>query len=305
MKSSLIFVAISAAVLVMSGCGRSSSENQNLADVKVEMKDVVPAPAARRQEPAPERQFIRTSEMKFRVKDVKDATSKIENIVKQNQGFVTYTNLKSNINNQETVHKSMDSSLESIRYTVDNDMVIRVPNVKLDSTLTAIATLVDYMDYRIIKADDVALQIKANQKAQTRALQHGQRIQNAIANKKGKLSETTQAEVATSDQQENADNAEINNLSLMDQVAYSTVSISMYQRVETKYWVIANDENNIIKTGMGIRIWDSIKTGWYIAEDVFIGVLNLWFVLVLAIAGYLIYRSYSTSRKKHAVLSKQ
>jgi len=294
MKSASIFVAIAATLLVMSGCAGTNSENN--ASQSTTTANVEIAPAANKEDTIPGRQFIRTSDMKFRVKDVTNATTEIENIVRQNQGFVTYTNLKSAVENQQTVQKSLDSSLESIRYTVTNDITLRVPNTKLDSTLYAISTLVDFWDYRVIKADDVALQIKANQQAQSRALHSGQSIDRNINNKKGNLNQANDAVSVAGNQQEVADNAEINNLSLKDQVAYSTVSLSIYQRTETRFWNIANPDAQNVKAGIFIRLWDSIKTGWYFAEDLFVGIMNLWFVIVLIIAGYILYRKYLKKR---------
>jgi hypothetical protein len=309
MKSVITFVAISATLLVMSSCGRAPNE-ENDAKLRRELasnKDVTTDSAVidgKTAETLPDRKFIRTSDMKFRVKDVRDATTQIENITRQHNGFVTYTDLKSNIENQETIQKSMDSSLESIRYSVVNDITLRVPNATLDSTMAAIATLVDYMDYRVIKADDVALQIKSNQKAQARALRHDARIAQAVDTRKGKIHEAVDAVETSAEQQRMADDAELSNLSLADQVAYSTVSLSIYQRTETKYWSIANPDSKVMKSGMGIRIWDAIKTGWYIMEDIFVGILNLWFLVVLGIIGFWIYRRYAGSKKKIAIAAK-
>lgn len=304
MKSASIFVAISATLLLMSGCAGNHENNstESVAPISASRRELADVQSNKEEDKLPERQFIRTSEMKFRVKDVSNATNQIEHIVKQNQGFVTYTNLKSTVENQQTAQKSLDSSLESIQFVVTNEITLRIPNTKLDSTLYSISALVDFMDYRIIKADDVALQIKSNQKAQARALQNGERISKHIDNKKGDISQASDADIAAADQQQAADDAEINNLSLRDQVAYSTVSLSIYQRTETKFWTIVNPEAQNVKTGMNIRIWDSIKTGWYFAEDLFVGILRLWFVALLVLIGYLVYRKYF--RKKVVLAAK-
>lgn len=300
MKTASIFVAVCATLLVMSGCGQNSHEASESSNSK---KEIVAQSSASGTEPEQDgRKFIRTSEMKFRVKDVVSATTQIEQITKQNHGFVTYTNMESTMENQKVIQKSLDSSLESIQYTVVNDITLRVPNATLDSTLYAISTLVDYMDHRIIKAEDVALQIKANQKTERRATENTQRIQQTIDNKSGKVKEAVDAEMTAMNQRENADNAALSNLSLKDQVEYSTVSISIYQRTETKYWNIINDNNSIAKTAIGIRLWDSIKTGWYFMEDLFVGILNLWIVFVFALIGFWIYRKYF--RKKPILLAK-
>ena len=72
--------------------------------------------------------------MKFRVKDVWRATIAIEDITADFEGFVTYTKLASNIENRETTPVSADSALETIHFTVNNKIILRLPNTKLDST---------------------------------------------------------------------------------------------------------------------------------------------------------------------------
>jgi Domain of unknown function (DUF4349) len=116
----------------------------------------------------PERKFVRTADIKFKVKSVVNTTTDIENICTAQGGFVIYTNLASNIDDHTETPISADSILETTHYTVTNTMTLRVPNTKLDSTLKDIAKSIDYLDYRIIKADDVSLQILANDFTQKR-----------------------------------------------------------------------------------------------------------------------------------------
>ena len=132
--------------------------------------------------------------MKFKVKSVIKSTYDIENITNKLGGFVTYTNLSSIINNVTTIAVSADSSLETTYYTVTNSIILRVPNTKLDTTLKEISKNIDYLDFRIIKAEDVALQILSNNLTQKRSAKNEERLTNAIDNKGKKLNETTTAE---------------------------------------------------------------------------------------------------------------
>jgi len=172
-------------------------------------------------------------------------------------------------------------------------MTLRVPNHRLDSTLKAITGLVDYLDYRTIKAEDVALQIKANQKTMQRAAHNGQRLRQAIDNRGRRLGETADAEDQADVRQQEADNAEIANLSLEDQVNYSTVSLEMYQRAETRHWVVPGDTNiDDFRPGLGWRLWDALKAGWRIVEELLVLVTRLWLLLLLGLAGWLLYRRF-------------
>ena len=105
------------------------------------------------------RKFVRTADIKFKVKNVAKSTYAIENVTNKFGGFVTYTNLESHINHKEETRVSQDSILETTKFTVDNNITIRVPNTKLDTVIKSIAKEIDFLDSRLIKADDVTLQM--------------------------------------------------------------------------------------------------------------------------------------------------
>ena len=115
------------------------------------------------------RKFIRTAELKFKVKSVIQSTYDIENITNRQGGFVTYTMLSSTVDNVTNTAISADSSLETTSYSVTNTITLRVPNTQLDTTLKEISRNIIYLDYRIIKAEDVALQLLSNKLTQKRS----------------------------------------------------------------------------------------------------------------------------------------
>lgn len=245
------------------------------------------------------RKFIRTADLKFKVKDVIQTTYKIEDITSRLGGFVTYTHLTSQINNHSITKISADSSLESTSYTVINYITIRVPNIRLDSTLKSIAPLVDYMDHRTIKADDIGLQLLSNQLSEQRVKRHEKRLTDAIDNRGKKLRETTEAEENLIYKQEVADNAMIANLSLMDQVQYSTITISLYQSEVTKKALIANEKNiEIYQAGFGTKLMESIYDGWKILEAFLLFIAQFWGLLLVGIVVFAAFRKYGYKLKR-------
>lgn len=245
------------------------------------------------------RKFIRTADLKFKVNSVINSTYNIENITASNGGFITYTNLSSNIDNVEQILVSADSSLETTYYTVTNTMIVRVPNSKLDTTLKEIAKNIDYLDYRVIKAEDIALQIRSNNLTEKRNAVNEDRLINAIDSKGKKLSEITVAEEILLRKKEEADNAAISNLSLLDQVKFSTVNLSLYQRQAIKRTLIANNKNiDAYQPGLGSKIFEAVKYGWEILESIIVYLCKLWALFVLALVAYLIYKKYKHTIKK-------
>jgi hypothetical protein len=243
--------------------------------------------------------FIRTADLKFKVKSVIKSTYTIEEIINRQGGFVTYTNLTSNIDNVTNTAVSADSSLETTYYTVSNSITLRVPNTRLDTTLKDISKNIDYLDYRIIKADDIALQILSNNLTQKRSAKNEQRLTDAIDKHGKKLNETTVAEEVLLSKQEQADNARVSNLSLLDQINFSTINLSIYQRQTIKRELISNDKNiEAYEPGFGSKIFDALKFGWDILAAFLVFLVKLWGLFLFGIIAYFIYRKFGHKLKK-------
>lgn len=246
-----------------------------------------------------EHKFVRTADLKFKVKSVLKSTYNIENITVSEGGFVTLSNLNSQKHETKTTAISSDSTLETTFFTVSNTMIIRVPNVKLDTVLKQIAKNIEYLDFRIIKADDVKLQILANDLTQKRSANHEERLTKAIDDRGKKLHETSNAEENLVNVQEQADNAKIANLSLADQIKFSTVNIEIYQCETVKREVYANEKNiSEYVPNFGKKLWDALKTGWNIIQAIVIFFAQFWAIFLLFGIGYLIYKKIKINNKK-------
>ena len=243
--------------------------------------------------------FIRTAELKFKVKSVIKSTYNIEDLTARMGGFVTYTNLNSNVDYSQTKPVSSDSSLIITRYTVTNSIILRVPNSRLDSTLKLISKNIDYLDYRIIKADDVALQLLSNNLTIKRSNKNEARITHAIDNRGKKLNETTAAEEVLLSKQEQADNAHVANSSLKDQINFSTINLNLYQNQSVRYELIANDTDiKAYEPGIGSKVIDALSYGWSMLEAVLIFLINLWGLALLAAVVFFLYKLYIIKYKK-------
>ncbi|MGB4770140.1 MAG: hypothetical protein WBP58_01690, partial [Chitinophagaceae bacterium] len=64
--------------------------------------------------------FIRTADIRFKVNDVQRTTTRIEDIVRKNKGYVAYTHLASTTENSDQQQVSKDSNLVVTYYTVSN-----------------------------------------------------------------------------------------------------------------------------------------------------------------------------------------
>jgi hypothetical protein len=176
------FLIVLGVITLIISCKKSEvAGEESISDSKL-TADTISSSAAVEKEGI-SRKFIRTADLKFKVKNVTQSTYVIENITNKFDGYITYTNLHSNIVDNFETKISQDSTLETTRYNVENNITIRVPNKRLDTVIKAIAKQIDFLDYRIIKADDVSLKMLSNQLSQNRSTVNEKRVQKAIDTK--------------------------------------------------------------------------------------------------------------------------
>lgn len=237
--------------------------------------------------------FIRTADIKFKVKNVVKSTYAIENAVQKFGGFVTYTNLQSNIHDQLKTKISQDSTLETTKYSVVNEITIRVPNTQLDTVIKTIAKQIDFLDFRVIKADDVSLKLLANQLSQKRNAVTEKRVEQAIDSKGKKINDIVEAENTLANKKEEKDNRTLENLSLQDQINFSTVTLQLYQNETIKQEITASEKDSAYyKPNLGIQIIDSLKSGWYILQAILVFFVNLWPFILIGLGGFFLYKKF-------------
>lgn len=282
------------------GCGPSAEQKAEQARLDSVSLSFISSSAAMENSSDTTHKFIRTASLKFRVKSVISSTYRIEDITGRLGGFVTYTNLESNIDAVDHKTISADSSLITTRYTVSNTITLRVPNTKLDTALRLVTANMEFLDYRIIKADDVALRILSNTLAQKRSSNTEKRISKAIDNQGKKLGETIDAENTLTNKKELADNAWLDNLALNDQINFSTINIVIYQRQTVKRELIVNEKNiDEYEPGFGQKVVDSLKFGWDILEAFLLFLLKLWGLLLFGLLVLILIRFVIPQLRKH------
>ncbi|RYZ15641.1 MAG: DUF4349 domain-containing protein, partial [Sphingobacteriales bacterium] len=191
----------------------------------------------------------------------------------------------------QTTAVSQDSSLETTSYVVTNSMTLRVPNSSLDTTLNELARNIEHLDYRIVKADDVGLQLLSNSLLQQRNGTHKYRLMKAIDRPGNKLDAMRAAEEAALQRQEQEDNARVSGMSLNDQVQFSTVSLSIYQRETVRKELVSNNQNiDAYLPGFGSKLADALQSGWLLLEAVILFLVRIWSVILVLAAVFIVYR---------------
>ena len=243
------------------------------------------------------RKFVRTADLKFRVKNVYRSSLEIEKITAAYDGFVTYTNLSSTIDRKEITPISADSSLETVYYDVVNEIIIRVPNYNLDSTIRHIAPLIVYLDFRTITANDVSLLLAANNMVQSRITKHTNKLSQISNQKNIKDTDNVKIEDKIYERQAELEKVKMDKMKLMDDINFSTIKIYIYQRQTFKRELIENDKNiKAYKPGLWTDIKDAVVFSYNILIGIILFIIRMWAIWLIIFVGYILVKMYL---KKH------
>ncbi|MEI8073643.1 MAG: DUF4349 domain-containing protein [Bacteroidota bacterium] len=289
------FIACSVA-FVLFGCSSGGNKSENRAVTADTSSNSYISSSAAVETKMEGRKFIRTADLKFRVKNVIQSTYEIENITARMHGFVTHTHLSSDVENVDRSEISSDSSLVSTTYRVINTISIRVPNTLLDSTLKEIAKQVVFLDYRTIDAEDVQLQILANQLTEKRN-EHFQKRVMASGNDSSKKHANLSAEESLLITQEQKDNAQLDNLKLNDQINYSSISLSLYQNQTIQREMVSNNNTSAFEPGFFYKLWDAIKMGWNAMTSLLLSLTKIWAFILVALVAYFGWKAFWSNKK--------
>ncbi len=280
--------------IILASCGASREEYEKsmaLADSVSVAGAAADEASAKKKEiafrPDSGRVFVRTADLNFKVKDVKLATFDIERIVRENRGYVTNTALESTVKYKNAVRVSRDSIKETVHYDVQTNMVIRVPNSELDKTLSEIAVLFDYLDHRRVHSEDITRELQLSALSQANFKHHKQRVEKVIDEKGKKLNSTLEAENSLFEKQAMANQTSVDTKELNYDVAYSTLSISIYQNESTKSDMLAYSEPiKPYEPPFSGKLMDAASTGGTILVEILLFIVRIWPLWLVGIGAW-------------------
>ena len=229
------------------------------------------------------RKIIRTAQVKTKVEQTEKATYQIEQMARKWRGFVTANNLENRLKKQEEVLISTDSLLQIRHSEAVNTMTVRVPNQHLDTFLMEMSRFYVHLDFRRVHANDLTASFLTNLlKAEVRN-QSSQRIAAASDDKGKRLNDIVNAEQSRVQMSDEAIEKKVQNVETDYDIAYSVVTIEIYQDAVVSKNIIANV--SATTASFGFRCQTAFANGWAILLDIFVGILNLWVFILLGFVG--------------------
>jgi hypothetical protein len=241
-----------------------------------------------------DKQFIKTADVNMEVKDVYDATISIEKSVQELGGFVTHSDLKSNVVSEDTYNTSSEEAMLVKKYQSENTMQARVPTVKLGELLTLINDKKLFLNSRSINAEDVTSNIKYAELEGTRIEKTGENISQLKTNKdKVKLDDENMSE---NNQQQLA------NMDVTDNLKYSTVDIYIKEpKIRIAEIAITNTKNidDKYKFDFIYSTKSAFVEGYYLIQKILVGLITVWpIILIGAVIFYFLRKRKSTKKQQ-------
>ena len=267
----------------------SSRENQQFAE-----SAPPPPPAAQRaaggsktaavpkkaaETPATRPQLIKKAELSVVVKSIDASSKSVTNIVEKQQGDIL------GFQNQ----KPPDSS---VRQTASVE--IRVPQERLETTLEALAKL-GTVENRSLTAEDVTEQL-VDSEARLRNLRKSEEMVLKIMERSGSVGDVLKASQELSNIRESIERIDAQLKSLRNQVAYSTISLTLEAAVSAQ---------QTPEPSLGLRVQETWGKATHSVGELTLGLfgLGIWllayspYLLLIGAAAYGFYRF----KKQHSV----
>lgn len=281
MRKSIIIPA--ALLLFTAACQHAPNENEYLASA--DSTELAHNPAALT---SASRKIVKQADLRCRVKNIMETVSGIEQTVKSIGGMVSVSEMQNLPVRQNTLRYKADSLKEVFVYRPTAILKLRIPVAHLDTMLQTLPALVDFIEYRNIRQDDMTLAY----------------LSNALKNESGaeivRLSpaQDTLTYEAIATGTETIIDRKIENLQILDDVHYTRLSIALTQP-DQLYTAIVPDPMYAASEPFFKKLGNNLAKGWHIILDIVAAFATLWPFAVLA--GAIWWIVYRVKKRKQAV----
>lgn len=247
-----------------------------------------------------DKKFIKTAEVNMEVRDVYNATIAIEKSAQELGGFVTKSNLHSNVVYEDTYNTSDTEAMLVKKYNSENTIQVRVPTEKLGEFLTFINTNKLFLNSRSVNAEDVTANIKYSELEAERNEKSSENIEKIKANKD---------KVSLDDNNVSERNLQkLNTMNMADNLKYSTVNIFIKEpELRIAEIAVTNTDSidNKYKYNFIHDAKDGFVYGFYLIQRIIVAFINIWPIVLIAATLIYFLRKRKISNPKHSKIQEQ
>ncbi|MBF0659259.1 DUF4349 domain-containing protein [Psychrobacter sp. NG25] len=237
----------------------------------------------------------------FTVKDVVKSSAAIETLTRQQGGYVALSNI-SNYPRSDRTFVQGDKNITITTYNRQAEMTVRVPRVNVNKFLEQMQQQVAFLNGQEFTAQDVTLDIYREQLAsQLNSDMADELSQERLESKNDKdQGSNVDAITATYAARRQKELAKLEQMDIADKVKYSTINLSFMQP-DVSYKETTQNLDVLIdaeRPSFGTEVNKSFKDGWSMLRSFALGIIQLWWLVVLGGVFYLIYRMIKAIYRK-------
>jgi hypothetical protein len=224
---------------------------------------------------------------------VYDATISIEKSVQELGGFVTHSDLKSNVVSEETYNTSDEQAMLIKKYQSENAMQVRVPTEKLGELLTLINNKKLFLNARSIHAEDVT----ANIKYSALEAQRNKKTTDNIAQMKVNKDKVTMSD----ENMKEGNSQQLESMNMTDMLKYSTVDIYIKEpKIRVAEIAVTNTQSidDKYKFDFLYSAKSAFVEGYYLIQKIVVGLITVWPIVLIGIAVVYFVRKRKPAKKQ-------
>ena len=234
-----------------------------------------------------------TASADFKVEDVVKTSDAIESLTRQQAGYVALSNISNHPRDSRTfVQGNKDITITT--YTRQADMTVRIPRANVSKFLAQLQQQVAFLNGQQFSAQDVTLDIYREQLASQLNSDMASELSQERLNSKNDKDQGSNVDAitATYAARRQQELAKLEQLAIADKVQYSTINLTFmqpdisYKETTQNLDVLLDAE----QPSFSSQVSQAFKDGWEILRSVALGLIQLWWLLILGGIFYLIYR---------------
>ncbi len=238
------------------------------------------------------KELVKTADISFKVKDVRQTGEAIASLTNKFDGMVMHHQMQSSVKQSENVHLKNDSVMLVSAFNSTADMTVKIPSEKLEDFINQIGHMGIYINSSKMDIEDRSLDYLSSK------LKIDNRKELVSEQRSGKITLKHPSDLLAV--KDDIVDKKINNLKTDNEVSYSTITLNFYQSNTILKEILANDDPSAYNIPVIQRVGLAFTNGWSIFIDMVVGLINLW---VFILAGLAIWAGYRFYRKKIRVIN--
>ncbi len=247
------------------------------------------------------KELLITANANFKVEDVVKSTSAIENLTRQQGGYVALSKT-TNIESDSRTFNKGDQNVTLTTYYRQATMTVRIPREKVSGFLKQVQQQVAFLNEQEFSAQDVTLDIYRQQLASKLNSDMASELSQERLNSKNDKDQDSNVDTitATYAARQQQEYAQLEKLDIADKIKYSTIDFtftqpnSSYKETTQNLDIIIDAE----RPSFAAQVGGAFKEGWNMLRAIALGLIQLWWLVVLFGVFYLIYRMIKSLYRK-------